>query len=149
MELKETDPRYVLHSLCSDMEIRSADIPDKDLTQVELVTRTKIVKPAIRFDPDNNGFQHFTLLMGGVSEEDYGIVAPEAIRDPPREVTPVLRDGVFGIQGAKSPLPKERVELESVFLDAFGRITTYVDNDLPKIQRAVEKVKRIQAEATG
>jgi hypothetical protein len=130
---KAFNPRKVLHSLCRDFEIPTIDVPQSNLTRVKLTTQTSIVNTAIRFDDDLGGLQHYTPLAR-VDEEDRGAFAEMAIRNPPREITPVLNaEGIAGIQGAKSYLPRTEPELEALFLDVFGRIANYTDKDLPSI----------------
>lgn len=138
---KEINPRKVLLDLCRDFEIPAIVIQEKSLTRVQLTTQTKVVNTAIRFDDDNSGLQHYTPLAK-VKEENRGTFAEMAIRNPPREVTPLLNQkGIAGIQGAKSHLPKTKTELEAVFLDVFGRIANYTDSDLPSIIAQLKEKK--------
>lgn len=133
------DPRGVLHDLCKDFEIPAVDIPKRNLTRVRLRTQTHVVNTAIRFDSDQKGFQHYTPLAK-VGQKDRGAFAEVAVRNPPREITPVLNsEGVAGIQGAKSNLPRTKTGLEGTFLDVFGRVANYVDRDLPNIIAELKK----------
>jgi hypothetical protein len=136
---KGADPRGVLHNLCRDFEIPATDIPQQNLTRVRLRTQTQVVNTAVRFDNDLNGFQHYTPLAR-VRPEDRGAFAESAIRNPPREITPVLNsEGLAGIQGAKSNLPRTKTGIEGTFLDVFGRISNYVDRDFPNVITELKK----------
>ena len=136
---KGPDPRVVLHNLCRDFEIPARDVPQGKLTRIRLRTRTREVNTAIRFDDDLTAIQHYTPLAQ-VRPKERGAYAKLAMRNPPREVTPVLNaEGLAGIQGAKSNLPRSRAGLEATYLDVFGRISRYVDDHLPEIIRKLEK----------
>lgn len=131
----------VVQELCSQIETSHTRIDDRT-ARVMLETKTSTVNTGIFADHDNSGFEYFTPLINLKGQKDsFKSKLARVVMDnpPPRELSHVFRNDTYGIVGTKSQLPFTREGVKRSILDAFGRVSRFVDNDFPNIKYKLDK----------